>query len=75
MECEDEGEDHNWWQMPDKILDVLLETEQAQCAIEHAEVAREEEEETMPNEEDNIKLEEWSQLGYKWFKKDETIYF
>jgi hypothetical protein len=85
VECEDEGElrlacklsaeAHNLWQTQDETLDVIRDTERAERAIAEAQADEEEMETGAPNEEDDITLEEWSQLGYKWFKKDEMIYF
>ena len=86
VECEDEGElrlacklsaeEHNRWQMPDDALALVRETRR----MEDAARARMEEEDTEDDdegracEEEDITLEEWSQMGYKWFRKDEMAY-
>lgn len=86
VECEGEGElrlacklvaeDHSRWQQSDDTHALVQETHRME---EDAHRRREEEdgtdeEQRSPREEEDITLEEWSQLGYKWFKKDEMVY-
>ena len=85
VECEDEGElrlacrlvaeDHSRWQQSDDTHALVQETRRME---DNAHLRREEEDADddprAPCEEEDITLEEWSQLGYKWFKKDDMVY-
>ena len=85
VECEDDSElwlacklsaeDHNRWQTRDETLDVIRDTERTEREIAEALTEEEDIETEAPNEDDDITMEEWSQLGYKWFKRDEVVYF
>ena len=85
MECEGDGElrlacklaaeDHNRWQQPDDTCTVVEETlRMEEDARNRLNQEADEEEDQKVCEEEDITLEEWSQLGYKWFKKDEMVY-
>ena len=74
LACKLSAEDHNRWQMPDDSLAVIGETLRMEENAERALMEGEVEEDTEAHEEEDITLEEWSQLGYKWFKKDEMVY-
>jgi hypothetical protein len=75
LACKLSAEEHNRWQLPDDSRAVIQET----LSMENATKTWMEEEETDDEggrvcEEEDITLEEWSQLGYKWFRKDEMAY-
>ena len=84
VECEDEGElrlacklcaeEHNQWQTSDDSRRVTLETE----AMEWAAAQRLAEPDDSPSEtakeEEDISIEEWNQLGYKWFRREDVLY-
>ena len=82
VECENEqelrlacrllSEDHNQWQTPDDAWKCIDETARMERAIEESPPVASEDE--APDESEDITIEEWSQMGYKWFKRDEVLY-
>jgi hypothetical protein len=87
VECEGEGElrlacklvvaDHNRWQdAGDDTLECVRETEEMERQAEQQRAAEEEPSsgEDEPKEDEDISIEEWGQLGYKWFKKEDVLY-
>ena len=50
------------------------ETKRMEDAVRARMEASDSEPEDVPKEEEDISLQEWEQLGYKWFKKDEVSY-
>ncbi len=88
VECEDDAgelrlackllvEDHNRWQdASDDTLECVLETEAMERRAEERGPPSEDEEgdEEAPKEEEDITIEEWGQLGYKWFRKEDVLY-
>jgi hypothetical protein len=85
VECEDEGElrlacklsveDHNQWQTTDDTRRVVDDTEAVEREVTRR-MAEDDEPDPCdaPTEEEDITIEEWGQLGYKWFKRDEVLY-
>jgi hypothetical protein len=85
VECEDEGElrlacklsaeEHNRWQTPDDSLAMIRETRRMEEDAERRAAEEDaDDREGRVCEEEDITLEEWSQMGYKWFRKDEMAY-
>ncbi len=90
IECENENElrfacklvsmDHNRWQTCDSenLQNVLEETERMEAEAKEKMDAQLVEEDFLPGEiikeDEDITIDEWSQMGYKWFKRDEVIY-
>ena len=72
LACKLSAEDHNLWQTP--ADNSTAETEEIERAVEEHMRAPAEEDQETPKEEEDITLDEWAQMGYKWFKKDEVIY-
>jgi hypothetical protein len=82
VECESEGEiglacklvaaDHNnnQWQdaEDDDTREVLADTERVEDEVKKWMEAPLEEEEKVVDEEDDISMEEWAQMGYRWFQ-------
>ena len=83
VECEDSGElrlacklsaeAHNRWQLPDESRAVVEDTLRMETSAGMEDGDTDDEDGRVCEEED-ITLEEWSQLGYKWFRKDEMAY-
>ena len=74
LACKLVMEEHNQWQTPDDTHSITLDTE----AMER-EVARRMDEPDdspceAPKEEEDISIEEWGQMGYKWFRREEVLY-
>ena len=88
VECENEAElhlacklvalDHNRWRMCEDIHEITKETESMEAEAKARMEAPLEESDFLPEElvteEEDVTIDEWSQLGYKWFKKEEVIY-
>ena len=82
VECENEqelqlackllSEDHNQWQTPDDAWRCIDETARMERAIEESPAVVSEDEGA--NEDEDITIDEWSQMGYKWFKRDDVLY-
>jgi len=72
LACKLLSEDHNQWQTPDDAWRCIDETARMEKEIEDAPAVTSEDEGA--DENDDITLDEWSQMGYKWFKRDEVIY-
>ena len=79
VECENEDEawlgcklvaaDHNQWQDGrDDTKEVLADTERVEGEVKKWMDAPMEEEEKVVDEDDDITMEEWSQMGYRWFQ-------
>jgi len=72
--------DHNRWQTDgdENLQQVLAETERMEAeARERMEAPLDETDfqpEEIVREEEDITVDEWDQLGYKWFKKEEVVY-
>ena len=83
VECDNDDElrlacklvalDHN----RDGVEQLTAETEQMEArARAHLEAPLEEEDflpEELVTEEEDVTIDEWGQMGYKWFKKDEVV--
>jgi hypothetical protein len=79
VECEGEGElrlacklsaeRHNGeWQNDE-------DTEAIESAVaEHMAAPSDDEDESQPREEEDISIQEWEQLGYKWFRREDVLY-
>jgi hypothetical protein len=88
VECENEAElrlvcklvalDHNRWQTSDDLQRVLDETERMEAEAKERMEAPLEDSDFLPEEfvteEEDVSIDEWGQLGYKWFKKEEVVY-
>ena len=88
VECENEAElhlacklvalDHNRWQTSEDLHEITQETESMEANAKARMEAPLEESDFLPEElvteEEDVTIDEWSQLGYKWFKKEEVIY-
>jgi hypothetical protein len=85
VECEGEGElllacklaaeEHNQWSTTDDSRRVVLETKAMEDETERR--LQEELDEPLteaPHEEEDISIEEWGQLGYKWFRREDVLY-
>jgi hypothetical protein len=82
VECENEqelqlacrllSEGHNQWQTPDEAWRCIDETARMERAIEESPAAPSEDE--CPTEDEDITIEEWGQMGYKWFKREDVLY-
>ena len=80
LECENEAElrfacrlsaeEHNLRYAPHDDRETQRMEDAARARLE----APDSEPEDVPKEEEDISLQEWEQLGYKWFKKDEVSY-
>ena len=81
VECENDGEigmacklvaaDHNQWQVEDDTREVLADTERVEDEVQkwmEAPLEEAEKEEKVVDEDDDISMEEWSQMGYRWFQ-------
>ena len=75
--------DHNRWQQQTNCCDERQQQDMDETAAMEAEAkARMEapigEEDFLPeelvDEEEDISIDEWSQMGYKWFKKEDVVY-
>ena len=90
VECENEDElyfacklvamDHNRWQVHDSgnLKQIIAETEQMEAEAKARMEAPLTEEDFLPEElikeEEDITIDEWSQRGYKWFRKEDVVY-
>jgi len=72
--CKLAAEEHNQWQTTYDTLQIMKETEQMEREAEMRQAGEVEEDEDIPREEEDISIEEWAQMGYKWFKKEEVHY-
>ncbi|MBV5268396.1 MAG: hypothetical protein JZU67_07880 [Burkholderiaceae bacterium] len=72
--CKLSAEDHNQWQMSDEAAAVTHDTECLEKEIANRVPEEDDWDDGVPHEEEDITLDEWAQLGYKWFKKDEMVY-
>ncbi len=89
VECENEAElglacklvaqDHNRWQTSDDLQRVMDETERMEAEAKEWMEAPLEESDFLPEElvteEEDVTIDEWGQMGYKWFKKEDVVYF
>ena len=74
MACKLCAEASNRWHSPEDTRTIVLETdgmekEVAKRLLEPCAV-----EDEKPKEEEDISIQEWSQLGYKWFKHEDVMY-
>jgi hypothetical protein len=90
VECENDDElhfackivslDHNRWQTGDdeNLQQVLAETERMEADARERMEAPLDATDFQPGEivreDEDITIEEWDQLGYKWFKKEDVVY-
>jgi hypothetical protein len=90
VECENDDElrfacklvslDHNRWQTCDdeNLQNTLAETELMEAEARERMRAPLKEEDFLPEEilkeDEDITLDEWSQMGYKWFTRQEAVY-
>ncbi len=90
VECENDSElhlacklvslDHNRWQTCDdeNLQGIMAETEHMEAEARARMEAPLTESDFLPEEilkeEEDISIDEYYQLGYKWFKKDEVVY-
>ena len=68
--CKLSSEDHNAWHMP--VHDES--TEEIEAAVAEHMAAPPEEEDAAPKEEEDITIQEWEQLGYRWFGREDVLY-
>ena len=83
VECENEGElglackliaeDHNKWQEGDHQACADETHRMEQSAQAHMEAESSDDEDDVDSEED-ISIQEWGQMGYKWFKREDVAY-
>ena len=72
--------DHNRWQTCDdeNLQNTLAETELMEAEARERMRAPLKEEDFLPEEilkeDEDITLDEWSQMGYKWFTRQEAVY-
>ena len=71
--CRLSAEEHNAWQIPDETHHCVEETAKMEAAIQ-AQPPEESDDEGVPREEEDITMNEWSQMGYKWFRKEDVLY-
>jgi hypothetical protein len=89
VECENREElnlacklvalDHNRWQTNDEEnLNQVMETEAMETEAKERMEAPLDEADLLPaelvTEEEDVSIDEWSQMGYKWFEKEEVVY-
>ena len=86
VECENEGElglacklmaeDHNRWQEGDsQTLACVAETHRMELeALKRIEEGNDEVSEDEAHSEEDISIEEWGQMGYKWFRREDIAY-
>ena len=86
VECENEGElglackmvaeDHNRWQECGDSQNRLCieETEQMETMARERLAAAESSDSENALSEEDISIEEWGQMGYKWFKREDVAY-
>jgi hypothetical protein len=90
VECENREElnlacklvalDHNRWQTNDEenLNQVMAETEAMETEAKERMEAPLDEADLLPaelvTEEEDVSIDEWSQMGYKWFEKEEVVY-
>ena len=84
VECADDGEiglacklvaaDHNRGYPWDDNHLVTAETERAEREAEERLNAPDDESESSAQEEEDISIESWNQMGYKWFRNQDTLY-
>ena len=72
LACKLLSEDHNQWQIPDEAWRCTEETARMERAIEEG--ASEEPEDERATETEDITIEEWGQMGYKWFRREDVLY-
>ena len=74
MACKLCAESNNRWHSPEDTQATVLETEwmETESAKRLLEPCVMEDE--APKEEEDISIQEWSQLGYKWFKHEDVMY-
>ncbi len=85
VECNDEqelwfacrllAEEHNLEQTMDETLECIHETQAMEEKIQaFMDDPEQSEDERVVDEEDDISIQDWSQMGYKWFKQDDIFY-
>jgi hypothetical protein len=84
VECENEhelrlacklcAEEHNQWQTPDDAHRVIEETERMEQEAERRLAEPDDSPSEAPREEEDISIQEWDQLGYKWFRREDVLY-
>ena len=80
MECEGDvevnfacrlaAEKHNVGQ----ISYIDWDAERIEAEVEEHMNASDSEDESQPTEEQDISIQEWEQLGYNWFRKEDVLY-
>jgi hypothetical protein len=68
--CRLASERHNLYQAPY----VDWDTERIEAEVEAHMAAPDSEDESQVTEEQDISIQEWEQLGYKWFRKEDVLY-
>lgn len=76
LACKLSAEEHNQWQTPDDTRRVLRDTERVEQEVQRWMDEPDEvpDDDGAPKEEEDISIEEWGQLGYKWFKREDVLY-
>jgi hypothetical protein len=84
VECENEhelrfacklcAEEHNLWQTPDDAHRVIQETERMEQEVERRLAEPDDSPSEEPREEEDISIQEWDQMGYKWFRREDVLY-
>ena len=73
--CKLSAENHNQNHTSDDTQRVIDETDEMERAALEQPCSDEGGDETdEPREEEDISIQEWSQLGYKWFRKEDVLY-
>jgi hypothetical protein len=74
MACKLSAEEHNQWQTTDDAHRVTLDTEAIEQEVAQRMDEPDDSPSEIPKEEEDISVEEWGQMGYKWFRREEVLY-
>ena len=75
LACKLSAEEHNQWHVPDDTRGVVDDTERMEREVRRRmDEPDAPDDESAPKEEEDISIEEWGQLGYKWFKREDVLY-
>ena len=85
VECADDAEvafacklvaaEHNSREFADNTRVVIEDTARVQAEVDEFMAAPDDEPENSVGEEEDMTIEEWNQLGYNWFAKQDLAYF
>lgn len=74
LACKLCAEEHNQWQTSDDTRRVMRETEEIEEETKQRLAQPDDSPSDAPVEEEDISIEEWSQMGYKWFRREDVLY-